>query len=87
MDLIKRAQGLILKPQDEWAKIKDEPNFRDVLIMMLSSSGFRGDSSRCRELGLAAYLTKPVNPSQILMACKKFLEGKELPGVAALTDK
>ncbi len=25
MDLIKRAQGIILKPQDEWAKIKDEP--------------------------------------------------------------
>lgn len=24
MDLVKRAQGIILKPQDEWAKIKDE---------------------------------------------------------------
>ncbi len=25
MDLVKRAQGIILKPQDEWAKIKGEP--------------------------------------------------------------
>ena len=25
MDLIKRVQGIILKPQEEWAKIKDEP--------------------------------------------------------------
>jgi hypothetical protein len=25
VDLIKRAQGIILKPQEEWAKIKDEP--------------------------------------------------------------
>lgn len=25
MDLVKRAQGIILKPQEEWAKIKDEP--------------------------------------------------------------
>lgn len=25
MDLVKRVQGIILKPKDEWAKIKDEP--------------------------------------------------------------
>jgi len=25
VDLIKRVQGIILKPQEEWAKIKDEP--------------------------------------------------------------
>src|SRR5690606_14478642 len=29
-------------------------------IMMLTSSGHYGDSTRCRELGIAAYLTKPV---------------------------
>jgi CheY-like chemotaxis protein len=26
------------------------------------------------------YLTKPVNPSQVLLACKKFLEGKKIAG-------
>jgi signal transduction histidine kinase/DNA-binding response OmpR family regulator len=30
------------------------------LIIMLTSSGQRGDAARCRELGVAAYLTKPV---------------------------
>lgn len=32
-------------------------------VMMLSSVGQRGDGARCRELGLAAYLTKPVRQS------------------------
>jgi len=32
------------------------------------------------------YLTKPVNPSQVLMACKKFLEGKKIAGAAVSRD-
>jgi hypothetical protein len=32
------------------------------------------------------YLTKPVNPSQVLMACKKFLEGRKITGAAVSRD-
>jgi hypothetical protein len=35
---------------------------------------------------ISDYLTKPVNPSQILMACKKFLEGKRIAGAAVSKD-
>ncbi|MFQ5855971.1 MAG: response regulator [Anaerolineae bacterium] len=35
-------------------------------IVMLTSAGQRGDAARCRELGIAAYLTKPVTPSELL---------------------
>jgi CheY-like chemotaxis protein len=59
------------------ARIKSEPEFKDMLIMMLSSSGFRGDSTRCRDLGLAAYLTKPVKQSLLLDAVMMSLGGKE----------
>ncbi|MHB8054888.1 MAG: response regulator [Candidatus Aminicenantales bacterium] len=59
------------------AKIKEEPNYKDILIMMLSSSGFRGDSTRCRDLGLAAYLTKPVKQSLLLDAVMMSLGDKE----------
>jgi two-component system sensor histidine kinase/response regulator len=40
--------------------IKERAEFTPTTIMMLSSVGVRGDGARCRELGLAAYLTKPV---------------------------
>jgi CheY-like chemotaxis protein len=35
---------------------------------------------------ISDYLTKPVNPSQVLMACKKFLEGKKITGAALSKD-
>jgi len=50
------------------AKIKSQPEFGDLIIMMLSSAGLRGDSALCRRLGLTAYLTKPVKQSLLLDA-------------------
>ena len=35
-------------------------------IVVLTSAGQRGDAARCRELGVAAYLTKPLGQSELL---------------------
>jgi two-component system, sensor histidine kinase and response regulator len=35
-------------------------------VMMLTSAGQRGDGARCRELGVDAYLTKPVAKAELL---------------------
>jgi CheY-like chemotaxis protein/HPt (histidine-containing phosphotransfer) domain-containing protein len=48
--------------------IKRNPDWRSATVMMLSSAGLRGDAMRCRELGIAAYLTKPVRQSELLEA-------------------
>ena len=48
--------------------IKRNPDWRAATVMMLSSAGQRGDAMRCRELGIAAYLTKPVRQSELLDA-------------------
>jgi PAS domain S-box-containing protein len=61
---------------------------RDVII--LTSSGQRGDAARCRELGIAAYLTKPVKQSSLLDAVLTVLgktepEGEEPPLVTRHT--
>ncbi|MEP6494147.1 MAG: response regulator [bacterium] len=37
-------------------------------IMMLSSGGNRGDADRCRELGIKAYLLKPLKRSELLQS-------------------
>jgi CheY-like chemotaxis protein len=42
-------------------------------IMMLTSAGQRGDAARCRELGVAAYLTKPVARAELLKAIQNVL--------------
>ncbi len=42
-------------------------------IMMISSAGLRGDAARCRELGISAYLTKPLSPDELLEAISTLL--------------
>ena len=42
------------------ANRRSAPELAGATIMMLTSSGSYGDAARCRELGIAAYLTKPV---------------------------
>jgi CheY-like chemotaxis protein len=47
------------------AQIRKEESIADTKILMLTSAGERGDAIRCRELGVLAYLTKPVSPVQL----------------------
>ncbi|MBN1940122.1 MAG: response regulator [Candidatus Aminicenantes bacterium] len=70
------------------AEIKKIPEYAGVQIMMLSSAGLRGDSAHCRELGLAAYLTKPVKPALLLDAIMLALgTAPERRGEAALITR
>jgi len=45
-------------------------------IMMLSSAGHRGDAARCRELGIASYLLKPVRQTELRQAIERVLGAK-----------
>jgi len=49
-------------------RIRQQADLRKITIMMLTSAGQRGDAARCRELGIAAYLVKPIGQSQLLDA-------------------
>jgi two-component system, sensor histidine kinase and response regulator len=48
--------------------IRKNPEWGTATIMMLSSAGQPGDAKRCREMGVAAYLTKPVRQGELLDA-------------------
>lgn len=50
-------------------------------VMMLTSSGEHGDQSRCAELGIVAYLTKPVYAADLLAAIERAVGSK--PSAAA----
>ena len=51
--------------------IKSDPQLKDTIIIMLSSSGLRGDPKSLEEAGVAAYLTKPARFSQILDSLRR----------------
>ena len=48
--------------------IKQDASIKDTMIMILTAAGHRGDGQRCREIGVSAYLTKPVSRSELLEA-------------------
>jgi signal transduction histidine kinase/DNA-binding response OmpR family regulator len=49
-------------------RIKHDPHLSGAMIMMLTSSGQHGDAARCRQLGIVAYLLKPIRKSELLSA-------------------
>jgi len=48
--------------------IKDDPEIKDVVVIILTSIGERGDAARLEALGCAGYLLKPVKQSQLFDA-------------------
>jgi CheY-like chemotaxis protein len=48
--------------------IKADPALREIVLVMLTSVGRRGDARRLGEAGFAAYLLKPVRPSLLMDA-------------------
>jgi CheY-like chemotaxis protein len=48
--------------------VKHDPELAGAVILILTSGGRPGDAARCRQLGIAAYLMKPVKQSELLEA-------------------
>ena len=54
-------------------RIRHRPELATATIMMLTSAGHRGDAARCKELGVAAYLLKPIRQSELREAIARVL--------------
>jgi PAS domain S-box-containing protein len=68
-------------------QMKQDPRLSVATIMMLTSGGQRGDAARCRQLGVAAYLTKPIGQSELFAAIRLALGGNvdETSGAGLIT--
>jgi two-component system sensor histidine kinase/response regulator len=49
-------------------RIRKDPELAGTTVMMLTSAGQPGDAARCRELGISAYLVKPVRQGELLQS-------------------
>jgi two-component system, sensor histidine kinase and response regulator len=58
-------------------RIRQRPKLSTATIMMLTSGGHRGDGARCHELGVAAYLLKPIRQSDLREAIARVLGARE----------
>jgi CheY-like chemotaxis protein len=48
--------------------IRKSPELAGLITVMLSSGGQRGDAHRCKQLGIATYLVKPILQGELLEA-------------------
>jgi len=68
-------------------RIRQRPDLATATIMMLTSAGHRGDAARCQELGVAAYLLKPIRQSELREAIARVLGASEQQGTIPLITR
>lgn len=68
-------------------RIRQMPELSTATIMMLTSAGHRGDAARCQELGVSAYLLKPIRQSELREAIARVLGTHEQNGAIPLITR
>ena len=68
-------------------RIRARPELSTATIMMLTSAGQRGDAARCQELGVVAYLLKPIRQSELREAIARVLGAPEREGAIPLITR
>jgi CheY-like chemotaxis protein len=68
-------------------RIREKPEQSMATIMMLTSAGHRGDTARCQELGVSAYLLKPIRQSELREAIALVLGAREHKGAIPLITR
>jgi signal transduction histidine kinase/DNA-binding response OmpR family regulator len=68
-------------------RIRQQSALTPPTIVMLTSSGHRGDAERCKELGVAAYLLKPIRQSELREAIARVLGARQHDGPIPLVTR
>lgn len=68
-------------------QIRRRPELCAAIVVMLTSAGHRGDAARCRDLGICAYLLKPIRQSELREAIARVLGAGEQKGAIPLVTR
>jgi PAS domain S-box-containing protein len=68
-------------------QVRQRTELSTAVIMMLTSAGHRGDGARCQELGVAAYLLKPIRQSELREAIVRVLGARSRGGAIPLVTR
>ena len=66
-----------------WQAIKDDPQIGATQLVLMTLAGHKGDLERARQLGFAAYLTKPIKHSHLRNCLEMVLGAPGEEGAAA----
>jgi two-component system OmpR family response regulator len=68
---------IMMEPMDGWetlARIKDNPATRHIPVLMFSAKKISPDEAEAHRIRIDDFLTKPVNPRELVAALEKILE-------------
>ena len=68
-------------------RLKEKSAQSCATIMMLTSGGQRGDAQRCEQLGIAAYLLKPVRQAELREAIARVLSASDAKGATPMITR
>src|ERR1700674_5279173 len=68
-------------------RIRQRPELSTATVMMLTTAGHRGDAARCQELGVSAYLLKPIRQSELREAIALVLRSRKQEGAIPLITR
>jgi PAS domain S-box-containing protein len=68
-------------------RIRQMRGFSAAVVVMLTSAGHRGDAARCQELGISAYLLKPIRQSELREAMARVLGAPAKYGAIPLVTR
>jgi signal transduction histidine kinase/DNA-binding response OmpR family regulator len=66
-------------------RIRERAGLRETRLITLTSAARRGDAARCKDMGIDAYLMKPVGRSALLEAIARLLGRPVAAGILPLT--
>jgi signal transduction histidine kinase/DNA-binding response OmpR family regulator len=68
-------------------RIRQKAELSTAIIVMLTSAGHRGDAARCKELGVAGYLLKPIRQAELREAIARALGAGQQEGAIPLITR
>ena len=68
-------------------KIRQQEKYQQVPILLLTSSGQRGDAVRCRQIGINGYLTKPMRQNELYRSILAVMSNVKDAGTVSLVTR
>jgi len=57
-------------------KIREDPAFKEIPIIAVTSYAMVGDKEKAMAAGCTAYVEKPINPESFIKALKEYISGR-----------